>query len=92
MIISTFEEVYVFKSEIIDYPQEYPDGTTLHRFTVYDKQNRYLPVPWNRENRWIETFPICIDVYATDDNLAERLSYFKDKKCIYQKRIRDKKQ
>jgi hypothetical protein len=53
-------------------------------FTVTDFKNRYAPIPWEDKypdhmRGWIETDPLCTDIYATDETVQERLDYFTSK-------------
>jgi hypothetical protein len=64
--------------------QRYPPGTEYYNFLVTDHNesvtNKYIPIPWaaadSLDNAWIETMPPCIEVYAKEDELEERLKYF----------------
>ena len=57
----------------------FPVGTQYFEFTVYDDNNRYLELPWCIDNFWIETLPLCKDVFAcTEDDLNYKIQYCKE--------------
>jgi hypothetical protein len=55
---------------------------------VTDDENRYAPIPWEDEypehmRGWIETNPLCTDIYATDKTIQERLDYFTSRQGFF---------
>lgn len=55
----------------------WPVGTTLSKITAHDPNNQYHQLPWDTDPTfWIETLPLCIDVYATnEEDIEYKMTY-----------------
>ena len=68
----------------IEIEQEYPVGTELYFYSVTDPKNRYLKLPWSSDDFWIETHPLCKDIYVTEENYQKSIDFFTEHKCLMQ--------
>lgn len=68
----------VLENVVSKLTQEYYNpGTEYYKFEVTDLKSRYFEIPWNSTCEWVETYPLCIDIFALETELEDRLSFFK---------------